>query len=89
MSPVTIVVLTVLCIVGYIVAFMLLIKLFYVLAGEFRRTRGPGAILWLVLAIIVWIPVFILDIIHLIGCAVLGIQVAGALRNWWHEGAKR
>lgn len=89
MTPAAIVLTTVLCIGLYFVAFMLLVKLFFALSGKYYRTSGPGAIIWWVLALVVWIPVAILDFIHMIGCLFLGIQAASAMRDWWHKGAKR
>jgi hypothetical protein len=88
-SPLAIITLTVLSIGLYFVAFMLLVKLFFALHGAFYRGKGPITILWFFLALIVWIPVFVLDLIHRIGCLFLGIQMASALRDWWHAGAKR
>jgi hypothetical protein len=89
MSPVAIIILTILSIGLDFVVFMLLVKLFFAFSDAFRRTKGTGKIGWWLLALIVWIPVFILDLIHMIGCLSLGIQTASALRDWWHKGARR
>lgn len=88
MEPGTIVVITVLCIVLYFVVFTLLVKLFFALRDLYYRTKGPAAIIWWLLALIVWIPVAILDLIHMLGGLMLGIQAASAFRDWWHKGSK-
>ena len=87
--PVAIVVTTVLCIGLYFLVFMLLVKLFFALHDAYHKTKGPGAFIWWLLALIVWVPVFVLDLIHMIMCLALGVQAASALRDWWHSGSKK
>lgn len=88
MEPAVIVGLTVLSIGLYFLVFWLLVKIFYALRELCRRTKGPLFLIPLLLAVIVWIPVFILDLVHTIFCLILGIQAASALRDWWHTGVK-
>lgn len=88
MSPIAIVGLTVLCLGLYFVVFNALAKLFFVLFEKYEETKGIGALPWWILSLIVGIPVFILDAIHMISCIFLGIQVAGVIRDFMHKVSK-
>jgi hypothetical protein len=82
-SPVAIVGTTALCIGLYLLAFMSLVKIFYVLVKWHQQSSTMAAVVWWILAVIVGILVFVLDIIHTLICLSVGIQIASSLRKWF------
>jgi len=85
MSPLAIVILTVVAAFGYVLLVALLFKFFFWLTSKLRGGTGIEKLVVLIPFIVVGVVCLILDIFHTVLLICLGVRMASSFRNWWHK----
>lgn len=79
---------TVLAILLYFLTFSMLIELASASARAYRDSRGPIAIIWLLLTFSFGTIIFVLDLLHTLMLVWFGYTLLSSFRYWWHKGAR-